>query len=116
MLVTLFSARIIYGLHRINISLHTLGHFLAYLSKVAQELRLETLCHSECISINQDLSVAAVTSTYSNRYSLHLLAYFQQRALAGTFSSTMAKQPASSSAMASLISFCASASSLARMP
>ena len=76
MLVTLFSARIIYGLHRINISLHTLGHFLAYLSKVAQELRLETLCHSECISINQNLSVAAVTSTYSNRYSLHLLAYF----------------------------------------
>ena len=54
MLVTLFSARIIYGLHRINISLHTLGHFLAYLSKVAQELRLETLCHSECISINQN--------------------------------------------------------------
>ena len=35
MLVTLFSARIIYGFHRINISLHTLGHFLAYLSKVA---------------------------------------------------------------------------------
>ena len=54
MLVTLFSARIIYGLHRINISLHTLGHFLAYLSKVAQELRLETLCHSECISINRE--------------------------------------------------------------
>lgn len=115
MLVTLFSARIIYGLHRINISLHTLGHFLAYLSKVAQELRLETLCHSECISINQDLSVAAVTSTYSNRYSLHLLAYFSSE-LSITFSSTMAKQPASSSAMASLISFCASASSLARMP
>ena len=115
MLVTLFSARIIYGLHRINISLHTLGHFLAYLSKVAQELRLETLCHSECISINQNLSVAAVTSTYSNRYSLHLLAYFSSK-LSITFSSTMAKQPASSSAMASLISFCASASSLARMP
>ena len=41
MLVTLFSARIIYGLHRINISLHTLGHFLAYLSKVAQVLQVE---------------------------------------------------------------------------
>ena len=111
MLVTLFSARIIYGLHRINISLHTLGHFLAYLSKVAQELRLEALCHSECISINQNLSVAAVTSTDSDCYSLPSAA-----SLAGTFSSTMAKQPASSSAMASLISFCASASSLARMP
>ena len=48
MLVTLFSARIIYGLHRINISLHTLGHFLTYLSKMAQELRLEALCHWHC--------------------------------------------------------------------
>ena len=59
---------------RINISLHTLGHFLAYLSKVAQELRLEALCHSECISINQNLSVAAVTCTDSDCYSLYLLA------------------------------------------
>ena len=54
-------------------------HLFAYLGEVAQELRLETLGHSQRISINQHLTVTAVTRSNTNSYGFYLTRYFSRQ-------------------------------------
>ena len=71
-LIALLYAWIFCALNGINVSLHTLLHLLANLGKVAQELWLEALGHTKGISINQHLTIAAITCSNTDSYGFYL--------------------------------------------
>ena len=78
-LIALLHTWIFCALNSINVGLHAFLHLLAYLGEVAQELRLEALGHSQCISINQHLTVAAVTRSNTDSYGFYLTCYFSRQ-------------------------------------
>ena len=71
-LVALFCAWILHALHGVDISLYSLLHLLAYLGEMTQEFWLEALGHTERIGINQNLSIATITCSYTDSYSVYL--------------------------------------------
>ena len=77
-LIALLYTWIFCALNSIDVSLHAFLHLLAYLGEVAQELRLEALGHSQCISINQHLTVASVTRSNTDSYGFYLTCYFSR--------------------------------------
>lgn len=100
-------------LHVRNVTADGIGHHRVQVSITTQETRTESVVHAKHVLNHQYLTVYVVPAPIPIIGMVSSDATRSAR-VAGIFSSTMAKQPASSNRWASRISFSASASSLAR--